>query len=338
MKLRKIIWFQTAIVTAVLLIFEFGCKKDSTNENPVIPKIDTIFLSEGDSPSWSPDGNKIAFIANNVLYTMNADGSGKKALATDILSRPAWSHSGNYLLYIGQNHNIYQQKADGSEASNLTFSTNYCAVPSWSPDDQQIAFYMVEGTAFGNLYLMKNDGKNIRKLTNINTVSPFQSPNWTPDGSSIMFSAVNDSEADIFFVNSDGSNLRQLEIDTILETDAQLSPDGTKIYFGGSTSTSWRIYQVKSDGTGIINLSSNLGMKPVFRLSPDGTRIAFTDGHVSEDGWKDGLYLMAQDGSDQKLFLSKGFWDFEWSPDSQKICYVELKGGISNIYTVTVPK
>jgi hypothetical protein len=57
----------------------------------------------GTDVSWSPDGSKYAFSANNQIYTANADGSGLKIVAHGAASdaQPVWAYGGELLVFAG---------------------------------------------------------------------------------------------------------------------------------------------------------------------------------------------------------------------------------------------
>ncbi len=93
------------------------------------------FLIEGYGPQWSPDGNKIAFIHDDDLRTINVDGTGEQILVEDRDSRwdqrmeePGWSPDSGYLVYrfrklstrSGIVSDIYIIGADGSGKTCLT--------------------------------------------------------------------------------------------------------------------------------------------------------------------------------------------------------------------------
>src|SRR5262249_27403520 len=131
-------------------------------------------------PTWSPDGNKLAFISTRALdgsntananstpnvWVMNVDGSGAtpltKLTANGLMvGRPEWSPDGRKLVFpssraldgsdaVNTNSvvNIWVINADGSGATpvtRLTVLTSVLSVwtaqdPSWSPDSKKIAF------------------------------------------------------------------------------------------------------------------------------------------------------------------------------------------------------
>ena len=57
----------------------------------------------GTDVSWSPDGSKYAFSANNQIYTANADGSGLKIVARGAANaaHPVWAYGGQLLVFAG---------------------------------------------------------------------------------------------------------------------------------------------------------------------------------------------------------------------------------------------
>ena len=96
------------------------------------------------SPTWSPDGTKIAFASDR-------DGD----------------------------QEIYVVNADGTGLTRLTFNPSQDGYPSWSPDGRQIVFYRrVLGHA--QVFVMGADGGNVTRLTELSTVSFNAWPSWSP--------------------------------------------------------------------------------------------------------------------------------------------------------------
>ena len=61
------------------------------------------------APAWSPDGTRIAFLKDNYLHTMAADGSNVRGIVSNTLSRsepPAWSPDGTRLAFGGRTRQL----------------------------------------------------------------------------------------------------------------------------------------------------------------------------------------------------------------------------------------
>ena len=94
-------------------------------------------------PSWSPDGQHIAFSSKRdgdfEIYVMEADGSNLRRLTENEAwdGGPSWSPDGQHIAFSAGS-DIYVMDADGRNQRRLT--ENGGSDPSWSPDGQHIAF------------------------------------------------------------------------------------------------------------------------------------------------------------------------------------------------------
>ena len=141
---------------------------------------------EVQSPVWSPDGRRIAFVSRRdgkALYVMNADGSGLRIVArVRQLAAPAWSPDGRRIAFQGgrdrQSLALYVVNADGSGQRTLARRGN---APAWSPDGRRIAFLSVT-----KLYVVNADGSGHRTLTRVGN-GRTASLAWSPDGRKLLF-------------------------------------------------------------------------------------------------------------------------------------------------------
>ncbi|HLK59086.1 MAG TPA: hypothetical protein VKU00_21170 [Chthonomonadaceae bacterium] len=132
-----------------------------------------------ESPTWSPDGSKIAFnrfySGHSGIYVMNADGSNQKQLTDNPQDNsPAWSPDGSKIAFRRYNGNstIYVMNADGSNLTSLSPLSDLVGPPSWSPDGSKIAY---NSFLDSHIYVINVDGSQLTSLTNNGG-----SPTWSP--------------------------------------------------------------------------------------------------------------------------------------------------------------
>jgi Tol biopolymer transport system component len=99
------------------------------------------------SPTWSPNGQQIAFISADQVHVVNADGSNWTKLTDNEGYRaPSWSPDGQRIAFISGNTDeseLYIMDANGSNLTQLTNLSKTGEFPmflTWSPDGQQITF------------------------------------------------------------------------------------------------------------------------------------------------------------------------------------------------------
>jgi dipeptidyl aminopeptidase/acylaminoacyl peptidase len=157
-----------------------------------------------DAPTWSPKGDKIAFMSDRDgdfdIYLIDFQTRAITQLTNEAgwERYPAWSPDGNTIYYhgrtTGDDYQIYAIPADGSsEPVQLTnIGSNYRPTPS--PDGTKIIFTSQrdnngtwdDGRVMSELYMMNTDGSNQQRLTFTNVVDevPYT---WSPDSQSIIY-------------------------------------------------------------------------------------------------------------------------------------------------------
>jgi TolB protein len=131
---------------------------------------------------WSPDGKLILVSSGNPvqIYVVSADGSWRKQLTNTSGNnlQAGWSPDGKRIVYASSadgTSRIYVINADGSEQKMLTNNPDTAdGFASWSPDGQWITYTSLRikpevnccTSCCVNVYIMKADGSEQRKLTN----------------------------------------------------------------------------------------------------------------------------------------------------------------------------
>ena len=169
-------------------------------------------------PMYSPDGTRIAFMSNrdgnNEIYVINVDGSGLRRLTNHpgIDATPTWSPTGTQIAFTsdrGGTPSIYIVGVDGLGLRRLTFENSDRA--TWSPAPRnEIAYTARTGPGY-DIKVLKLDTNETRQLTFGEGTN--EAPAWAPNGRHLAFWSTRSGRAQIFTVDYDGQNIRQMTRD-----------------------------------------------------------------------------------------------------------------------------
>lgn len=151
----------------------------------------------------------------------------------------------------------------------------------------------------------------------------------------VAFASDRDGDSEIFAMNADGTNLRQLTFNTANDDKPSWSKDGRRIAFESNMDGDYEIYLMNADGSNLIQLTNNNvdDYGPAF--SPDGSMIAY---HTTESGNID-VYIMNADGSSSQRITSTTLGidrSPSWSPDGSQLVYYSDDSGGREIYIVDI--
>ncbi|HEV3471223.1 MAG TPA: protein kinase [Pyrinomonadaceae bacterium] len=287
-------------------------------------------------PAWSPDGETIACSVTG--YTGGFHGSVVAVRAEDGKERPvserrwaslerlAWLADGSGLVLIAQDDpaspvQIWWLSYPGGEAERVTHDLNNYGGVSLTADSSALA--TVQSDMDINIWAATGgDAGAARQVTSVPSgFNDYWGVSWTPDGR-LVYGSTASGNQDIWVMDADGGNQRQLTDDPRQDFDPSATPDGRYILFTSLRAGATNIWRMNPDGSGQTKLT---GGKRDFvpSPSPDGRWVVYTNGDSeSLTLWK----VPVEGGAPVRLTEHQANWPAV-SPDGKLIaCWYRGEG------------
>ena len=208
--------------------------------------------------------------------------------------RPDFSQG--YVWAVYDTFDIFTAKPDGSDLKQLTSTPGYDAETTITRDGKKLVFTSKRDGDL-DIYTMDAGGKNVKRLTS--ELGYDGGPFWSYDGKQIVYRAYHPQSAkekadyvallkqnlirptvlDIWVMNADGSNKRQVTHLNKASFAPYFFPDGKRIIFSSNAADpkgrDFDLYMIKSDGTGMERITYNDTFDGFPMFSPDGKKLVF---------------------------------------------------------------
>lgn len=205
--------------------------------------------------------------------------------------------NGAYLWAIYPEYDIYTHDLKSNEVVPLTREPGYDAEATVSPDGKSIVFTSLRSGDL-ELWIMDSDGKNPRQITS--GLGYDGGAFFSPDSKSLVFRSsrpkteldvkryrellaqglVEPTNMEIYTVNVDGTNLRQVTRLGKANWAPFFHPSGTKIIFSSNHHSpkgyDFQLYLINTDGTGLERITSESLFNAFPMFSPDGKKLVFS--------------------------------------------------------------
>lgn len=174
---------------------------------------------------------------------------------------------------------------------------------------QKVVFESLRDGNSGRQEIYSVDGDGVPVNLSNSPLSSDYDPQWSPDGTKIVFNSTRaDNDVEIFVMSADGSGVMRLTNSSGFDTQPRWSPDGSKIAFTcerpGQFGTNNEICTMNPDGSDNDRLTNSSFTEDSPVWSPDGAKILYRTSSFQGGN----LLVMNANGSGQMpLTTNTGF-------------------------------
>jgi TolB protein len=200
-----------------------------------------------------------------------------------------------YVWAVYSTFDIFTARPDGSDLKQLTTTPGYDAETTINRKGQLVFTSMRDGDL--DIYTMDKNGKHVRRLTN--ELGYDGGPFWSYDGKKIVYRAyhpqtekeksdylgllkqnlIQPTTLEIWVMNADGSNKRQVTHNGKANFAPYFFPDGKRILFASNMDDpkgrNFDIYKINLDGSGLERITFNDTFDGFPMFSPNGKKLVF---------------------------------------------------------------
>jgi Tol biopolymer transport system component/serine/threonine protein kinase len=310
---------------------------------------------EDSDPSFSPDGNLIAFRAerapNDGVYVIGATGENERLVASDGFN-PSWSPEGTEIIYSTQRgSNVFQRVGIGGEIWAVNWQSGArrriaagpdAVQPRWSPNGHRIAYWGLRNASQRDIFTIPATGGEPVSVTD-DAAEDF-SPTWSHDGRWLYFSSNRSGRLSLWRVRIDERTgqpqgaPQPLSVPSPYSVFLTVSRDGKRMAYA-SRLVRTNIRRVPFDPvtgavTGAPEWVTQLTRRATNHdISPDGKQVAFFSfGDPQFD-----IFVASIGGAETRQLTNDRFRDRapRWSSDGQRLAFFSDRSGKFEIWTMT---
>ncbi len=210
------------------------------------------------------------------LQVADADGANPQTVlaSTEPIISPSWSPDGTKLAYVSFEKKkpviFVQSLVTGQRTVLANFKGNNSA-PAWSPDGSRLAIVLTYG-ANSQVYLINADGTGLKQLSRSSAIDT--EPDWSPDGKWVYFTSDRGGSPQIYRMSTLGGDAQRVTFEGAYNVSPHVSPDGKLLTYVRREAGKFRVAQQELS-TGQVQLLSESAQDESPSFAPNGRMILY---------------------------------------------------------------
>ena len=219
------------------------------------------------------------------LRISDYDGYGEKSIlrSKQPIMSPSWSPDGRKLAYVSfekRRSQIYIQDLYTQKRELVTSFPKINGAPSWSPDGKKLALVLSKDGQ-PDIYTLNISSKVLHRVTYSRAIDT--EPSWTPDGKSLIFSSERGGRPQIYQIEISSRKIKRLTWEGDMNLGGTITPDGDSLVLVSRYNGNYKI-SVQDLDSGELRTLTRTQLDESPSISPNGSMIIYSTIYQGKQG------------------------------------------------------